>query len=219
MNDDNGPQSGYARELLSIGRKPPRERADAARNRERIVQAAERLFAEHGVGAVSMDQIAAEAGVGKGTLFRRFGDKAGLAAELLGARESELQEAVLRGAPPLGPGAPAGDRLLAFLTTYADFLDANLDLVHMSETASAGARYRVGAYAFWHRHTELLVHEARPELDADFFAHMLLAPLASDQRKALAGDYSLARLRDGIRALAALVLTGDPGESARAVKR
>ena len=53
-----------------------------------------------------MDQVAAAAGVGKGTLFRRFGDKSGLAAALLDARERVLQEAVLFGPPPLGPGAP-----------------------------------------------------------------------------------------------------------------
>ncbi|WP_215545814.1 TetR/AcrR family transcriptional regulator [Amycolatopsis sp. CA-230715] len=210
MDDINGPQSGYASdEILHVGRKPPKERADAARNRERIVEAAERLFAAHGVDAVSMDQIAAEAGVGKGTVFRRFGDKSGLAAELLGAREAELQEAAIRGGPPLGPGAPAGARLVAFLRAYAEFLDANLDLVHMSETASAGARYRIGAYAFWHQHVALLLREARPGGDADLFAHLLLAPLAAEQRKALAGEFSLSRLSDGVAALAALVVTGD----------
>lgn len=60
---------------------PPRERADAARNRAKVLAAATKLFAEEGVEAVSMDAVAAEAGVGKGTLFRRFGDKAGLAGD------------------------------------------------------------------------------------------------------------------------------------------
>src|SRR5437764_350488 len=139
MNEHSGPWSGYASdpdELLSIGKTPPKERADAARNRARILDATERLFTRHGVDAVTMDQVAAEAGVGKGTLFRRFGDKAGLAVELLGAREAKLQEAVLGGPPPLGPGAPSGQRLVAFLTAYAKFLDAHLDLVHLSETAT-----------------------------------------------------------------------------------
>ena len=65
-------------ELPVIGTDPP-ERADAARNRRRILAAAEKLFAENGVSCTSMDAIAAEAGVGKGTLFRRFGDRASLA--------------------------------------------------------------------------------------------------------------------------------------------
>src|SRR6185312_10778811 len=52
----------------------PIERADAARNRRKVLAAAEGLFATRGVAAVSMDDVAAAAGVGKGTLYRRFGD-------------------------------------------------------------------------------------------------------------------------------------------------
>ena len=86
---------------------PPRERADAARNRRRILDAAAALFAELGVDGVSLDAVAAAAGVGKGTVFRRFGDKSGLAAALLDERERELQAALLSGPPPLGSGCAA----------------------------------------------------------------------------------------------------------------
>jgi AcrR family transcriptional regulator len=87
---------------LELLRAPPaKERVDAARNRAAVLEAAARLFDELGVEAVSMDQVAAAAGVGKGTLFRRFGDKSGLAAALLDTRERVLQEGILRGAPPL----------------------------------------------------------------------------------------------------------------------
>ena len=68
----------------------PRERADAARNRARIVDAAQRLFAEQGVAGVTMEQVARAAGVGKGTVFHRFGDRAGLAMALLDHGEREL---------------------------------------------------------------------------------------------------------------------------------
>ncbi|NKE58010.1 helix-turn-helix transcriptional regulator [Lentzea sp. PSKA42] len=54
------------------------ERADAARNRAAILAAATELIRERGIEAVSIDDVAAAAGVGKGTVFRRFGDKAGL---------------------------------------------------------------------------------------------------------------------------------------------
>src|SRR5919197_244245 len=87
----------------------PRERADAQRNREKVLCAAERLFSSYGVENVSMDAIAAAAGVGKGTLFRRFGDKAGLAVALLDEQERTLQEAILFGPAPLGPGKPGDD--------------------------------------------------------------------------------------------------------------
>jgi AcrR family transcriptional regulator len=208
MDSNNGPQSGYSAdaEPVSLGRGRQKERADAARNRARILDAAMRLFTQHGVDAVSMDQIAAEAGVGKGTLFRRFGDKSGLAVALLDARERELQAAILDGPPPVGPGAAPAERLVAFLHAYAEFLDAHLDLVHMSETARPGARYRIGAYRLWHRHVELLLAESRPGLDARFIAHALLAPLAADQRKALRDQIPLERLKAGLAALAESLL-------------
>ena len=81
----------------------PVERADARRNRLAVLCAAERLFAAHGVGNVSMEAVAAAAGVGKGTLFRRFGDRAGLARALLDESERRLQDGFLHGPPPLGP--------------------------------------------------------------------------------------------------------------------
>jgi len=206
MSDNSGPQSVY-----SIGAPERKERADAARNRARVLEAAERLFREHGVGAVSMDQVAAEAKVGKGTLFRRFGDKAGLAVALLDERERELQAGILTGPPPLGPGAEPGERLQAFLHAYLDFLDENLDLVHMSETARPGARYEIGAYRLWHRHVAVLLREAQVD-DADFLAHALLAPLAADQRLALRDEVGAERAKAGLTTLIQSI-TGQKGQS------
>ncbi|MBC6451053.1 TetR/AcrR family transcriptional regulator [Actinokineospora xionganensis] len=177
---------------------PPKERTDAARNRAAILDAAARLFAEHGVEAVSMDQVAAAAGVGKGTLFRRFGDKAGLAAALLDARERVLQEGILHGPPPLGPGVPPTDRLTAFADAYLDYLFTHLPLVRMSETAAPGARYRIGAYRFWHQHvTILLAGTADPE----HTAHALLASLAAEHIAALLPELGEERIRAGITRL------------------
>src|SRR3954452_11750353 len=68
--------------LPLLGEERP-ERADAAENRRRVLAAAERLFASCDPARVTMDAVAAEAGVGKGTLFRRFGDRAGLARAVL----------------------------------------------------------------------------------------------------------------------------------------
>ncbi|MFI9364289.1 TetR/AcrR family transcriptional regulator [Kitasatospora sp. NPDC053057] len=178
---------------------PPKERADAARNRVAVLEAAARLFAEQGVDAVSMDQVAAAAGVGKGTLFRRFGDKSGLAAALLDARERVLQEAILHGPPPLGPGAPADERLTAFLHAYFDYLLEHLALVRMSETATPGARYRIGAYRFWHRHVAILLATAP---DPDHAAHALLAALAADHVAALLPELGEQRMRAGLLRLA-----------------
>ncbi|GAA2831302.1 helix-turn-helix domain-containing protein [Kitasatospora sp. CM 4170] len=233
-HNDNGPQSasaippaggptagGGAVPLELLRTPPPSERADAARNRAAVLEAAARLFAEHGVEAVSMDQVAAAAGVGKGTLFRRFGDKAGLGVALLDARERTLQEAILRGPAPLGPGGPATsgpaggatsgtagtpqarptERLAAFVDAYLDYLLEHLDLVRMSETASRGARYRVGAYRFWHRHTAILL-AAAGAADPEHDAHALLAALAAEHVAALLPELGEERIRAGAVALA-----------------
>ncbi|WP_433324573.1 TetR/AcrR family transcriptional regulator [Spirillospora sp. CA-294931] len=179
---------------------PPKERADAARNRAKVLEAAAGLFAEHGVESVSMDAVAARAGVGKGTLFRRFGDKAGLAVALLDERERELQDAILSGPPPLGPGenADPADRLRAFAEAYLDYALAHLALVRMSETASPGARYRIGAYRFWHRHVCLLLGPAR---DPEALAHALLAPLGAEHLTAMVEELGPERTRAGVRAI------------------
>jgi AcrR family transcriptional regulator len=201
MNEASGPQSGSSSELLQIlASRPLRERADAAANRTKVLAAAARLFREKGVAGVSMDAVAAEAGVGKGTLFRRFGDKSGLAVALLDEAERELQEGILSGPPPLGPGAPARERILAFATGYLDYLFGHLDLVRMSENASPGARYRIGAYRFWHRHLAILLAEARPGADADYLAHAALAPLAAELVAALHPEYGEDRIREGVMA-------------------
>jgi AcrR family transcriptional regulator len=168
-----------AAELPVLG-APRRERADAARNRERVLAAARRLFAEHGVAKVTMEQVARAAGVGKGTVFHRFGDRAGLALALLDDRECELQEVVLHGHPPLGPGAPAGERLGAFLDAILDFTVEHAELLIAADSGRPGGRYLTGAYASWHRHSALLLSELRPGSDAGVLAHLVLAPLSAD---------------------------------------
>jgi AcrR family transcriptional regulator len=182
---------------------PPVERADAARNRAVVLDAAAKLFRQHGVDAVSMDAIAAAAGVGKGTLFRRFGDKAGLAVALLDEQERTLQEAILFGPAPLGPGksdedSTPRDRLRAFTAAYLDYLLAHLPLVRMSETASPGARYRIGAYRFWHRHISLLL-SGRDDPQAD--AHTLLAALAAEHVHAVVAELGPDRVRRAVLSL------------------
>jgi AcrR family transcriptional regulator len=204
--DRTGPQSDSATPLELLRTPPPKERTDAARNRAAVLDAAGRLFAELGADAVSMDQIAAAAGVGKGTLFRRFGDKAGLAAALLDARERELQEAVLSGPPALGPGAPAADRLVAFVDAYLDYALEHRDLVRMSETAAPGARYRIGAYRFWHRHVSILLEGHSP--DPVYDAHALLAALAAEHMSAVLPDLGEKRLRAGAARLARTIAMG-----------
>lgn len=205
--DDSGPQSASATPLELLRTPPPKERSDAARNRAAVLDAAARLFAERGVEAVTMDQVATAAGVGKGTLFRRFGDKAGLAAALLDARERVLQQAILEGPPPLGPGAPNAERAVAFVDAYLDHLLEHVALVRMSETAAPGARYRIGAYRFWHRHLAILL-DGTP--DPEHASHAVLAALAAEHVAAILPEVGEKRLRAGVRRLVTSVAATAP---------
>jgi hypothetical protein len=83
----------------------PPERSDAARNRRALLDAAAELIAESGPATLTMEGVARRAGVGKGTVFRRFGSRAGLMLALLDHSEHQLQAAFIAGPPPLGPRA------------------------------------------------------------------------------------------------------------------
>src|SRR5260370_41976924 len=69
-----------------------------------------------------MDGLAERACLGKGTVFRRFGSRAGIFHALLDDDERAFQERVLSGSPPLGPGGPPVDRLIAYGRARIDFL-------------------------------------------------------------------------------------------------
>jgi AcrR family transcriptional regulator len=164
---------------LPVADAEPHVRADAERNREKVLCAARRLFAERGVENVSMDAIAAEAGVGKGTLFRRFGDRAGLATALLDENTRQLQEDAIRGPAPLGPGAPPRERVKAIGGAQFALLDRHAELVAAAESYPK-TRVRSGPHMFLRLHISVLVLEADPGCDWELLTEFLLAPLTAD---------------------------------------
>jgi AcrR family transcriptional regulator len=157
----------------------PHERSDAARNRRKVLEAASRLFECHGAANVSMDAVAAAAGVGKGTLFRRFGDRANLARSVLEQHEIELQEGMIRGPAPLGPGAEPYERLYAFGGAYLAFLERHSDLILAAEFGSPGLRLVSPVYSGYRTHVTLLLQQAGVDGRADYLADVLLAPLSA----------------------------------------
>jgi AcrR family transcriptional regulator len=157
----------------------PHERSDAARNRRKVLEAASRLFECHGAGNVSMEAVAAAAGVGKGTLFRRFGDRANLARSVLEQHEIELQEGMIRGPAPLGPGAEPCERLYAFGRRYLEFLERHSDLILAAEFGYPGLRLASPVYAVYRTHVTLLLQTAGVDGRADYLADVLLAPLSA----------------------------------------
>src|SRR4051812_35039594 len=136
-----------------------------------------------------MDAVARAAGVSKGTLFHRFGSRAGLAMALLDEAERDLQEALLRGGAPVGPGAPAAERLTAFLAAYVDLLADHHALIRTSEhEGGEGRRFRNSAYAAWHQHVALLLGELGGAADPQLTAHLLLATVDSELYRAVGAD-------------------------------
>ncbi len=189
-------------ELRVAGQAPP-ERADAARNRRKILDAAAQLVAEQGPDAVSMNAVAHAAGMGVGTVYRRFGDVSRLLYALLDDDEKRFQEAFLSGPPPLGPEAPPQERLRAFLHTQAERLVVHRAMMAAAEAAAPGARYDSGAYLTMHTHVAMLVRQTRPKADAAVLAHLLLAPFAPSLFEHLTVDreVSVDRIKGAIDAL------------------
>lgn len=190
----------------------PCERADAARNRKKILAAAEVLFAEHGAEAVSMDAVADAAGVGKGTLYRRFGDRSGLARAILDERDREFQEKLIRGEPPLGPGAPPAERLIAFGDGVLDLVADHGDLIMAAQVGRAGARFAGPVYATYRMHVRGLLRDLDPRIDADYFAEVLLSALNAETYAFWSSDVGLDpnRIREGFRHLVGAVGATSP---------
>jgi len=99
-------------------------RADARRNRERLLQVAKDAFAAEGV-AVPLDEIARRAGVGPGTLYRHFPTKEALFEAVVHDRLHRL----IRHARESGTSDDPGGALAAFLEHLVDEAAAKQDLV------------------------------------------------------------------------------------------
>ncbi len=201
-----GPSS-HGRALPLVGSAPP-ERRDAARNRLALLEAAEELVSQHGVDAVTMEAVAARAGVGKGTVFRRFGSREGLMGALLDFSETAWQGLVIAGPPPLGPGAPAQERLLAFGRSR---LEQTLRHAELIRAAGACSSRSYAAYSFTMMHVRYLLGELGVSGDLPMLATALLAPLEVpilDQQVHLDG-FPLERVHDGWVDLARRVVGPD----------
>ena len=193
-----------------------RERSDAVRNRGAILAATEELLATHGPH-ISVEQVAAAAGVGKGTVFHRFGSRAGLMRALMIERAQALEAAVLTGPPPLGEGAPDRDRLLAFLDAVIEVVGRNknllaelaytpADMAAVAPEASERGHDKHPVYDFWHGHISKLIAAQRPDADADTIAHLLLGALHSEPILARLATKDTGRLAAAVRALACAIL-------------
>ena len=180
----------------------PNERGDAARNRALLLEAARSLVAKRGADAVTMDDVAAAAGVGKGTLFRRFGSRAGLMLVLLDEDERASQQAFLFGPPPLGPDAPPMDRLVAFGRERMHFVHTHHALL---SAANRDPHTRYGPPVTVQRtHVRVLLQSARSTGDLNVQTDALLALLDPDyvEHQLNDGGHTLETLGDAWESLA-----------------
>lgn len=157
----------------------PGERADAARNRKLLLDTAQRLVRGEGVDSLTMDELARRAGVGKGTVFRRFGNRSGLLIALLDHSERKFQEAFLSGPPPLGPGAEPIERLAAFGRARLLDIEVEGELHRAAELGEAAARYRNPPYNVLRVHVTTLLRAAGATGELRLLADALLAPLGA----------------------------------------
>lgn len=191
---------------------PGAVRADAVRNAERILEVAAQMVDERGVGAVTMDAVAEAAGVGKGTIFRRFESRAGLMASLMNHTEMQFQQALMSGPPPLGPGASPQARLLAFGAARVDLVIRHGEL--MRARGERGHAGQVPAFDVAATHVRVLLRDAGVEGDLELLAGHLVNALdpgwvlvLTEQR-----DYSVARVLAGWESLVQCVLDTAEGQ-------
>ncbi|MFJ2829569.1 TetR/AcrR family transcriptional regulator [Streptomyces sp. NPDC087263] len=154
----------------------PQLRADAARNRARLLEAAARLVEERGVANVTMEAVACAASVGKGTVFRRFGDRTGLLMALLDHTEQRFQTGFFSGPPPLGPGASPVERLHAFGCATLRQASERLDL-YLAAEPDASRRFSSAPYRVRLMHVTMLLRQAVPAADTDLIAQTLMGYL------------------------------------------
>ena len=176
---------------------PHAERADAARNRARLLATARQMLAEQGPDKLTMDALAARAGLGKGTVFRRFGTRAGIFAALLDDDERAFQQQVLAGPPPLGPGAAPLDRLIAYGRARTGFLIAHRDIARaaidghqpiparsQSPMSQVHIRILLGQMDLGDADVDMLAVQLTAALDGPLLLHLSASDLSADPKAA-----------------------------------
>lgn len=164
---------------MSSSARVPTRRADAERNRDKLIAAARVAFSDDSVSEVSMAEIARRAGVGMATLYRNFPSR----GELLAAVYVEEVNALVDAAPTL-PGKTPGLRFTEWLHRFFAFYNA---------------KRHVGSELFSHR------DDAGPFLNAGRDRVLAVGePLLADAQRSgeVRGDLSLPQILEMIIAIA-----------------
>jgi AcrR family transcriptional regulator len=179
-----------------------RERRDAVENRRRLLAVAKALFAAQGAEQTTMQAVAQAAGVGQGTLYRHFADKAALCQTLI---HEDLESFRERLAGALANAASSPLARLELLISEKNLLtEGHLQLFAAMEgggPAGRGGKRRHGPFHHWlHERIVALLDEAVAQgeaapLDASFTADALLAAVAPSLYRLQREDLGYSRER------------------------
>lgn len=202
---------------LPVGSQPKNERRDAAENRALILRTAEKLFEQHGVANVNMADIAQAASVGKGTLYRRFANKGELCLALMDEQMTEFQDGMLARMQTLSSeGVSKLEQLDQFLDALVHFTDVHSPLLCVVQGAGLlGEEMDNNTMQLPHFWQYMTINgllrgaqdagELSAELDIEYIADALLAPLKADlfryQRQVR--NFSPDRISNGLRMIVA----------------
>ncbi|MCA9984208.1 MAG: TetR/AcrR family transcriptional regulator [Anaerolineales bacterium] len=189
------------------------ERRDAAENREHILRIAESLFAEQGVASVNMADIAKAAGVGKGTLYRRFANKGELCLALMDDQFREFQDIMLdRFRQLTREQVPFLQQLEQFLEALVYFSEKHLSYLCEVQQLSLEQPQDFSRPHYWNEITiqgllrqAAQAGEVAAECDIELAAVLLLAPLNAAVFRYMLGNrgFTLAQICTGMRTIIA----------------
>lgn len=200
------------------------ERRDAAANRKLILSTAEALFNEHGVANINMADIAQAAGVGKGTLYRRFTSKAELCLGLMDEQMTTFQNQMLAQFRQMTAGSvPYMTQLEFFLDALVRFTEIHAPL--LCEVQRAGLiqeEHHIELPHFWQYmtvngllQTAVSAQELPAGLDVAYLADAILATVKADifQYQRQVRQFSVDRISEGVRVLVGGLRSCSPAET------
>lgn len=187
-------------------------RRDASENRAKIITTAQKLFDSEGIASVTMADIAKSAGVGKGTLYRRFANKGELCLALMDESLRLFQNRMLDDFKPIETGESVLPVLEHFLGELVIF--KLKELAYFNEIQQAAVSVDVNTPHQWQlltlqRLLEKAVNngESSAELDILYISHALLAAVhANTLNDLLHAGFSAERIVTGLRQLARKLL-------------
>jgi AcrR family transcriptional regulator len=172
-------------------------RSDAVQNRALLLETAQRLFNQDGVEAVSMSQIAREAGVGKGTLYRHFDDKVDLCQALLDEAQRDLQE---RTFARLRTGDDPHDKLVWFIEQVTQYVTSHIDLLFAGNGSLTASHLAHPAHMWWRETIYGLLMQMQVHGNVSYLADVIYVMLdvVTVQFQTVSLGYTTEQVIDGL---------------------